>query len=65
MSGQLMTIPEFAERIRVKPRTAYDIVASGAIDVVDVGTGKRPSFRISEEALAEYLKARKVKGRAA
>jgi len=67
MAEQLpvMTVAEFAVRIRRSRRAAYDLVAARAVDVVDVGTGKRPSYRITEEALAKFLKAREIRGRSA
>jgi hypothetical protein len=60
---QAMTVAEFAKRIRRSRRTAYDLVAARAIDVVDLGTGKRPSYGITEEALAKFLKSREIKAR--
>jgi excisionase family DNA binding protein len=63
MDEQLMTVAEFAARIKVRPRTAYDLLKSRAIDAVDVGTGARPSYRVTESALAKFVKSREIKGR--
>jgi excisionase family DNA binding protein len=61
--AQLLTIPQFADRIGVSPRTAYRIVADGLVDRTDVGRGSKPKTRISEAALERYLKRREVRGR--
>jgi hypothetical protein len=63
VNGDLMTVAEFAARIKVHPRTAYDLVRARAVDVVDVGTGKRPAYRITEIALEKFIKAREIRGR--
>jgi hypothetical protein len=65
MAEELMTVPEWAKLIRKSSRAAYDLVQSRAVDVVDVGTGKRPSYRITKAAHEKFVKSREIKGRAA
>ncbi|WP_107422095.1 helix-turn-helix domain-containing protein [Streptomyces lushanensis] len=48
---------------RVSRPTVYDIVAAGHLDVVTVGTGKRPGIRIPEDSLAAYIAARRIRAR--
>lgn len=61
MAGdQLMTVPEFGARIKVKPRTAYRIVARREVSVINVGSRKRPNLRVSEAALARYVKEHEI-----
>lgn len=56
-----MTVPEFGVRIGVKRTTAYELVAQGAVDLVNVAaSGKRPALRITEEALAKFLAKRLI-----
>lgn len=51
----LMTVREFGARIGVSRSSAYEIVAARRIDTTDVGTGRRPRLRISEDALKRYI----------
>lgn len=53
------TPPEVAKRLGVSPDTVRGWIASGALKAVNVaGPGKRPSHRISPEALAEFERRR-------
>lgn len=60
-----MPVKEFAERISVSTRTAYRLVATGQIDVVNVATTGAPRLRVTESALSRYLAKHVIKGRAA
>ncbi|MEW4569549.1 helix-turn-helix domain-containing protein [Tautonia sp. JC769] len=51
-----MRVREAAQRLDVSPGTVYALVASGRLRCYRVGMG-RGSIRISEEHLAEYLRA--------
>ena len=60
---QLLRPEEVAKRLACSRPTVYDIVAAGHLDIVPVGTGKRPGIRIPEESLARYIAARRVRAR--
>lgn len=65
MADQLLTIPQFAQRLGVSRATAYRIIADGLVDRTDVGRGRRPKTRISERAVAKYIAAHEIRGRRA
>jgi excisionase family DNA binding protein len=49
--GQLLTIPETADRLRVSSRTIYRMVNAGDLNTVKV----RRCTRVKESSLARYL----------
>ena len=51
-----MTVAQFGKRIGVGRATAYRLVAAGRVAVVNVGTGRRPRLRVSEEAFQEFVR---------
>jgi hypothetical protein len=63
MAAPEMTVADFAHRIRKAVSTARGIIARGEIDVVNIGSAKRPCLRIPEDAYQRYLKSRLIKGR--
>jgi predicted site-specific integrase-resolvase len=63
-AGRLLTVAEFGERIGVKPRTAQRIVKADKVDKVNVGSAKRPRYRISEAAAERYIAKNEKKARA-
>jgi predicted site-specific integrase-resolvase len=56
----MMSVTEFGHRLGISPASAYRLVASGAVQIVDVGTGRRMRMRVTEEALTEFLQRRRV-----
>jgi hypothetical protein len=66
MGDKLMKVwPDFGQRIDVPRSTAYDIVKAGHVDVVNIGSKRRPRLRISEAAYQRYIRSREHKGRRA
>lgn len=57
---QLLTVPEFAGRLRCSRGTAYNIIAAGLIATTKVGS----VTRISEDALADYVRRHTTPARA-
>lgn len=53
MTTPLLKVPDLAARLSISRAHAYDLVASGAIEVVRVGR----SVRVSEQAVQDYLTA--------
>jgi excisionase family DNA binding protein len=51
-----MTVREVAERLEVSPATVYALIAAGRLRCSRIGLG-RGVIRISDEQLAEYLRA--------
>jgi predicted site-specific integrase-resolvase len=61
-----MSVPEFGRRLGISRASAYRIVASGEIALVDArATGKKVRVRISEAAYERFLAKREIRGRAA
>jgi excisionase family DNA binding protein len=60
VADQLLTVREAAARIRLHPRNVQRRVASGEIPWVNIAPAdaRRPTVRIRESALAEYLERR-------
>jgi predicted site-specific integrase-resolvase len=60
-----VSVTEFGRRIGVSRAVAYRLVASGGIETVNVGSGATPRLRVTEDAIAAYLKRRKIPAKAA
>jgi hypothetical protein len=60
-----MSVAEFGKRLGISRASAYRIVGAGQVDLTNVGTGKSPRIRITEEALKQYLAGRTFGRRAA
>lgn len=60
MSDDLNTIPEAAERLKCSRVTVYKYIAAGDLESCDIApTGSRRSkTRVSDEAIAKFIKAR-------
>lgn len=52
----MLTIKEVAARLRLNPETVRLHIVSGELAAVKTGPGKTSRYRISEEALADFLK---------
>jgi excisionase family DNA binding protein len=54
------TPPEIAERLRVEPAKVIAWLRSGELEGVNIASrdSRRPRYRISEKALAEFLERR-------
>ncbi|UVJ38815.1 helix-turn-helix domain-containing protein [Arthrobacter sp. CJ23] len=57
-NARFMTVAEVAEVLRVSKMTVYRLVHSGEMPAVRFGR----SFRVPEEAVAQYLKSAIVDG---
>lgn len=61
-----MSVTEFGRRLGISRASAYRIVASGEIDLLDgKAFGRRPRVRISEAAFEKFLRRRQIHGTAA
>lgn len=58
----LLDIPAVAKRLSVGRNFVYARIAEGDLKAVDIGTPARPRLRVSEEALAEFIKRRQDTG---
>lgn len=57
----MLSPPEVAKRLRVKPDKVIGWIRSGRLRAVDVGNGRRrPRFRIDPADLADFLESRQV-----
>jgi len=58
--GRLLTPDEVAARLRVTAEQVRSLIRTGQLTAVNVGTGpKRPLYRITPDAVTEFL-ARRV-----
>lgn len=60
MISTLLTIPEFAERIRVSKSLAYKLIAEQRVRHVRIGTEGKGAIRIPEDAIPEFLRSCEV-----
>lgn len=60
----MLTFSEVCERLRMSPKTVRKLIASGEIEASRVGVGRgrggRGEYRITEQALTDYLERSKV-----
>ncbi len=57
--GKLLTPDEAAEQLRVTPEQVRSLIRRGQLAAINVGTGaKRPMYRITHEALREFVSRR-------
>ncbi len=56
-----LTPPQVAEQLAVDPAKVLTWIRSGALAAVNVGEGPlRPRFRVSPEALSDFLRRRQT-----
>ena len=53
-----LTTADVAERLGTPVRTVQDWIARGELVVVNLGSAKRPRWRLTEEAVADFIEAR-------
>ena len=59
----MLTLNEVCERLRMSRKTAIKLIVSGELEACRVGSkgiGGAGEYRITEEALADYIERRKV-----
>jgi len=56
---QYQTPPEIARELRVTVARVWKWIRAGELDAVNVSDGRQPRFRVSREALAAFLQARR------
>lgn len=56
----LLTIPEFAEQIRVSKSLAYRLISEHKIRHVRIGVDGKGAIRIPEDAISEFLRSCEV-----
>ena len=58
----MLTFAEVCERLRMSPKTVRKLIVAGDLEAVKVGGGRwGGSYRVSEQAVADYLKRQKVR----
>lgn len=55
-----LTPPEVARLLRMRQATVVSWIRSGRLPAIDISEGRRPRYRISTQALDEYLAGRAV-----
>lgn len=59
----MLTFSEVCDRLRMSPKSVRKLILSGELEASRVGSngiGGNGAYRISEEALADYLERNKV-----
>jgi excisionase family DNA binding protein len=56
----MLTVAEACDRLRISERTLKDLIRSGDIRAIKAGTSVNSPYRISEEALADFIKRQTV-----
>lgn len=56
----MLTFAEVCERLRMSPKTLRKLITSGQLEAIRTGDGATSPYRITEEALADYIERRKV-----
>lgn len=51
---------DVAQRLGCSRATVLRLVRNGVLDAIDIGLGKRPTYRISQEAVEALSDARRV-----
>lgn len=64
MAEEYLTVREAAAVLRVDKQTVYRLVWAGELPRTDIGTGKRPRFRIPRTGVDRFMRKR-TKGAAA
>lgn len=58
----IYTVPEVAARYQIDPDSVRDLIHGGELQAFNVGKGKkRPSYRITAEALAAFESRRAIR----
>lgn len=57
---ELLKMPQVAEVLGVGVRTAERMAAERKIPVVNIGTGRRPRYRVDPDALAQHLRDQQI-----
>jgi excisionase family DNA binding protein len=60
-SAPWLTPPQAAELLAVDPSKVIGWIKSGALAAIDVSNGRRPRYRISQEAIEDFLRRRSTK----
>ncbi|MER7623916.1 hypothetical protein [Streptomyces sp. NPDC126503] len=55
-----MTTGQAGARIGATSNYVRELIRAGRIEAIDISTGTRPSYRVSEESLAKFLRERIV-----
>jgi excisionase family DNA binding protein len=54
------TPPEIAKWLRIRESKVGEYIRAGKLAAIDIGTGKRPRYRIARTALDDFLAAQAV-----
>jgi excisionase family DNA binding protein len=60
--SRFLTFAEVCGRLRISPKTARKIIQSGDLEATTVGGNN--AYRVTEQALADYIAARTVRASA-
>ena len=63
--AKMRSVAEVAARFAVENETVLGWISSGALRSVNISNGTRSRWRISEEAIEEFIKARTSMGKPA
>lgn len=55
-----LTIPQVAERLQLNEQHVRRLIRRGELKASNIGGDRRPSYRVEETAVEEFLEARAV-----
>lgn len=56
----MLTRSEVCKRLRIGKNTYHELIKSGELQAIRTGTAPNSPYKVSEEALADYIERSKV-----
>lgn len=55
-----LTIKEVADKLNVSKMTIYRVIKAGDLKAIDIGTGARRVYRVSQKELNKFIEKQKT-----
>ena len=57
----MLTFAEVCDELRMSPKTVRKLIVSGQLEAFKAGTAQTSPYRITEDALAEFIKRQTIR----